>query len=175
VLSNTFEVKGQGGGLFEGNVVVRALDDKGKVLAEKPTTVQAPDAGTGGSGPWAVTLTVANVPPGTPGRIAASSPQTPNTGETSVNVVYGLAPPEVKVFPPGTCQFQPKPNAPYNSSPGGPLAGNFGATTKLYNSPQGSKVNGIPWYQFQTDPGSGNPPAWAPVTSIAAYTQGCIW
>jgi|GEM_PF-1884825 len=174
VLASTFEVRGQAGGLFEGNVFVRAYDDKGAVLAEQATTVQAPDAGTGGSGPWAVTLTV-NVVAGTPGKIVATSPQSPNAGEASVGVVYGLVPPEVKVFPPGTCQFQPKPNASFNSSPGGPLAGTFGATAKLYDSSQSSKVSGIPWYMFETDPGSGNPAVWAPVTSIAAYTQGCIW
>lgn len=174
VLSNTFEVKGAGGGLFEGNVVVRALDDKGAVLAEQATIVQAPDAGTGGSGPWSVMLTV-NVPPGTPGRIAASSPGTPNVGETSVNVVYGLVPPDVKEFPPGSCQFQARQNAPFYNQPNGTQVGTFAGGTTLYQSTKGSKVAGIAWYMFETDPGSGNAPVWAPVTSIAAYTQGCIW
>ena len=35
-------VIGMGGGLFEGNVVVQAHDAAGNVLAEQPTTVQAP-------------------------------------------------------------------------------------------------------------------------------------
>jgi hypothetical protein len=174
VLSNTFEVKGEGGGLFEGNVVVTAYDNNNVKLAEQATTIQSPNAGTGGSGPWAVTLTV-NVAAGSAGRIVASSPQSPNASPASVNVTYGLVQPNVKDFPPGSCQFQAKQNAPFYNQPNGTQVGTFAGGTTLYQSPKGSKVNGVAWYMFETDPGSGNPAVWAPVTSIAAYTQGCIW
>jgi len=84
-------VSGQGGGLPEGNVVVQALDQNGNVLAEQPTIVDAPDAGTGGQGPWAVELNI-DVEPGTPGQIYAFSPS-PADGsmmaEAAVNVTFG--------------------------------------------------------------------------------------
>jgi hypothetical protein len=162
-----------GGGLFEGNVVVRALNNQNQVLAEQATIIQAPDAGTGGSGPWAVMLTV-NVPPGTAGRITASSPGTPNAPEASVNVVYGTQPQEVKYFGPGVCKLQGKPNAPFNVYPNGPQAGVFGASG-THDSPQSVKTGGMAWYQIFLDPGSGNPGVWVPITSIQAYYQGCIW
>ena len=62
-------VNGTGTALPENNVVVRALDANGTVLAEQATIASAE---LGGSGPWSVTLAV-NVPGGTPGRIDAFS------------------------------------------------------------------------------------------------------
>ena len=49
-------VSGRGGALFEGNVVVEARAADGTVLAQTATTIEAPDAGTGGSGPWTARL-----------------------------------------------------------------------------------------------------------------------
>jgi putative lipoprotein len=66
-------VKGWGGGLFEGNVVVRALDSDGNVLAEEATIIDSPEAGIGGQGPWTAELTL-NTIPGTTGVISAFSP-----------------------------------------------------------------------------------------------------
>ena len=63
-------VSGRGGRLFEGALVVRALDDEGNVLAEAPTIVDSPNAGTGGEGDWQVSLGV-NVTPGTRGWLYA--------------------------------------------------------------------------------------------------------
>jgi uncharacterized lipoprotein YbaY len=84
-------VKGEGGGLFEGNVVVQALSASGEVLAQQATIIEAPDAGIGGSGPWAVDLHI-NAPPGTQGQIVAFS-TSPVDGSTvakdSLNVGYG--------------------------------------------------------------------------------------
>lgn len=54
-------VTGRGGALFEGTVVVQALDDNGRVLAQQPTIIDAPDAGTGGEGNWEVTLNVSEI------------------------------------------------------------------------------------------------------------------
>jgi hypothetical protein len=83
-------VNGTGTALPENNVVVRALDANGGVLAEQPTVA---DAEVGGSGPWSVTLSV-DVAGGTPGRIEASS-TSPADGsviaQASVDVVYGAA------------------------------------------------------------------------------------
>ncbi len=93
-ISQAVLVIGMGGGLFEGNVVVQARDAAGNVLAEQPTTIDAPDAGTGGEGLWDVLLSI-NVQPGTPGQIVAFS-QSPvdgsNMAEAMVEVTFGEPP-----------------------------------------------------------------------------------
>jgi putative lipoprotein len=91
---NPIQVSGNGGGLPEGNVVVRALDDSDRVLAEVATILQGQDVGTGGAGTWSVALTV-DVPPGTTGKLMAFSPS-PLDGSyvasAAVNVIFGGAP-----------------------------------------------------------------------------------
>jgi uncharacterized lipoprotein YbaY len=90
-IANPFTISGMAGGLFEGNVVVHALDANGNVLAEQPTTIQSPDAGIGGQGPWSTQLSV-SIEPGSSGRIYAfsTSPQDGSTvASASVDVVYG--------------------------------------------------------------------------------------
>jgi putative lipoprotein len=91
--ANPIQASGKGGGLFEGNVVVRALDANEQILAEEATILQGPDVGTGGAGTWSVQLAV-DVPPGMAGKIVAFSPS-PVDGSyvTSavVNVTYGEA------------------------------------------------------------------------------------
>jgi hypothetical protein len=86
-----FTVRGTGAALPEGNVIVQAIDGNNTLLAEAPTTVQAPDAGTGGAGPWEVQLSV-STPPGTLGRVRAFS-TSPADGavlaDTSVSVYFG--------------------------------------------------------------------------------------
>ena len=91
--ANPITVKGTGGALFEGNVVVEALDENGTVLAQGATTIEAPDAGTGGEGPWQITMSV-QVELGTPGSIRAFSTSAQDgsvTAEDSVAVVFGEA------------------------------------------------------------------------------------
>ena len=92
-ISTPVTVTGMGGGLFEGNVVVQALDAAGNLLAQQPTTISAPDAGLGGAGPWSVQLNII-VAPGTAGLIYAFS-TSPESGETVaeawVDVVFGQA------------------------------------------------------------------------------------
>jgi uncharacterized lipoprotein YbaY/heat shock protein HslJ len=86
-----FLVSGMAGGLFEGNVVVEALDNQGNLLASEATTIQSENAGIGGEGPWSISLSV-NVPPGTPGTVRAysQSPADGNiTAEASVPAVFG--------------------------------------------------------------------------------------
>jgi uncharacterized lipoprotein YbaY len=82
-------VSGTGTGLFENNVVVRALDQDGNVLAEQVTTLDASE--TGGSGSWAVELSV-SVNPGTVGQIVAVSPDPSGSqpvASSKVGVTYG--------------------------------------------------------------------------------------
>jgi hypothetical protein len=175
VLPATFEVKGIAGGLFEGNVYVRALDNTGKMLADKATVVQTGDAGVGGQGPWAVTLTV-NVPAGTPGRIVANSPGTPAAPEVAVNVTYGVADGQVKEFAPGQCKFQARAGTPYYTyHTGGSQAGTFPGDATWYEATQGVKVGGLAWYMFYADPKARHVAYWAPVTSIALYYNTCVW
>jgi hypothetical protein len=85
-------VSGTGTALPENNVVVRALDVDGNVLAEQPTIASAD---VGGSGPWSVTLAV-GVAGGTTGRIEAFSPS-PADGsilaQAVVDVTYGAPDP----------------------------------------------------------------------------------
>ncbi len=66
----SFKVSGMGGGLFENNVVVRALDSAGNVLVEQPTIAVTNEVG--GSGPWEITLNIV-VAPGTRGALEAYS------------------------------------------------------------------------------------------------------
>ncbi|MCC6803008.1 MAG: LysM peptidoglycan-binding domain-containing protein [Anaerolineae bacterium] len=90
-ISIPINVTGKGGALFEGNVVVRALDELGNVLDEKATTVNAPDAGTGGAGPWQTALNV-NVAEGTRGSIIAFSTSAQDgsiVAFASIYVTYG--------------------------------------------------------------------------------------
>lgn len=92
-------VSGMGAGLFEGNVVVRILDDDGQELALQPAILQSPEAGTGGEGPWEVELHI-DIEAPTEGRIVAFSPS-PRDGEgwtASDEVDVSLAP-ETAQFP----------------------------------------------------------------------------
>jgi heat shock protein HslJ len=73
------QVSGMGAGLFEGNVVVQALDADGNELALAPTIIDSPEAGIGGEGPWKIELDI-TVDTATPGKIVAFSPS-PKDGE----------------------------------------------------------------------------------------------
>jgi heat shock protein HslJ len=87
-------VSGSGAGLFEGNVVVEALDAQGNLLAQVPTTLQGPDVGTGGEGTWSTELTI-EVEPGTGGTIRAyaTSPKDGSViAEDRVGVSLGQTP-----------------------------------------------------------------------------------
>jgi len=71
-ISKPVVVSGNAGGLYEGSVVVQVLDQDGNVLTEGTTTINAPDAGTGGSGPWQIELNV-QAEQGTSGVVRAFS------------------------------------------------------------------------------------------------------
>ena len=68
VLPALFTVSGTGQGLYEGTVVVRALDRAGNLLAQTVATAQGNDVGSGGPGTWSVQLPV-YAAPGTRGKI----------------------------------------------------------------------------------------------------------
>ena len=90
-IPQSVKVSGMAGGLFEGNLVVQALDQDGNVLAQQPTTIYAPDAGTGAAGPWSVELVVP-VKPGSPGHIYAFSLSPEDGGmvaSADIEVTYG--------------------------------------------------------------------------------------
>lgn len=73
--------------------MVQALDRNGNVLAEQPTTIDAPDAVTGGQGPWSVQLDI-DTEPGMAGRIRAYSPSPADNSvmaEAAINVIFGQA------------------------------------------------------------------------------------
>ena len=89
-IPTTFTVRGRGGGLTEGNVVVQARNSSGSVLAQQATVMQGPEVGTGGQGMWSVLLTV-NVAQGTRGSVSAFSPGSP--AAASVRVVFGSGAP----------------------------------------------------------------------------------
>ena len=106
-LSKPITVKGVGEGLFEGTVVVEALDESSNVLAQVPTIIDSPEAGVGGKGPWEVELNVETTP-GIMGTIRAFS-TSPKDGslmaESKVVVQYGEeveATPEPTPLPPDT-------------------------------------------------------------------------
>jgi len=97
-ITSPVTVKGEAGALFEGNLVIQVLDAAGGVLAQKPTTVQSPDAGTGGAGPWSVELVVpaSSVAPGTAGQIyayAASPKDGSVVAADSVSISFAGTPP----------------------------------------------------------------------------------
>lgn len=85
--TGTVEISGNGGGLFEGNVVVQAVDLNGVVVAENFGTVSA--AEVGGQGPWQTTLEISE---SFRGSLVAFSPN-PADGsrlaETVLDVVFG--------------------------------------------------------------------------------------
>jgi heat shock protein HslJ len=93
-ISRPVTVRGSGGALAEGNVVVEALDAGGSVLVQQPVVLQGPDVGTGGEGTWSVELNI-DAEPGTAGRIRAYHPS-PLDGsivaEDSVEVSLGQTP-----------------------------------------------------------------------------------
>ena len=84
--------------MLEGNVIVQALDEDGKVLAEQATALQGPDVGSGGEGTWSVQLIV-QPPQGAPGRIVAFAPDPEGDGplaSAAVSVTYGEQAPSLE-------------------------------------------------------------------------------
>jgi hypothetical protein len=92
-LGEPLVIRGIGRALFEGHLMVEVLNNRGEVLAEEPTMVQAEDAGTGGEGPWSVRLPL-DVKEGTWGLVYAFSTSAKDgsvVAADAVPVVLGAA------------------------------------------------------------------------------------
>ncbi|MBK8047280.1 MAG: LysM peptidoglycan-binding domain-containing protein [Anaerolineales bacterium] len=113
-------VSGTGSGLPENTVVVQALDTRGRIIAQRPTTVEAP---LGSFGPWRVTLDY-NVPAGTPGYIYAFA-QSPADGsimaEATVPVTFGQYMPPTATFTPAPPTPRPPTATPTRIAPPTPM------------------------------------------------------
>jgi heat shock protein HslJ len=92
--SAPINITGDAAGLFEGGLVVQALDQNGAVLAQAPATINAPAGGLGTAGQWSVSLTVQGAVSGSPGQIYAFS-NSPVDGsviaQDRVNVTYATS------------------------------------------------------------------------------------
>jgi heat shock protein HslJ len=89
--SAPINVTGDGAGLFEGGLVVQALDQNGAVLAQVPAAINAPQAGLGMAGQWAASLTVQGIKSGATGQIYAFSTSAVDgsvIAQDRVNVTY---------------------------------------------------------------------------------------
>ena len=89
-ISQPVTVSGAGMGLFEGNVVVQAYDGQSNLLAQATTIIDSPDAGTGGTGPWTVTLNLPTPtdPEGLIFAFSNSPADSSLTASSSVEVAY---------------------------------------------------------------------------------------
>ncbi len=89
---------GDGEGLPENNVAVRAVTDAGDTVGQGTATVDAP---LGQAGEWRTSIFV-NVEPGTTGRIVALAPSPADgtiVAQDSIQVTYGQAVPEITPTP----------------------------------------------------------------------------
>lgn len=83
-----FTVSGEGGALFEGNVALEVIDADGSVLVVTSTIVDAPDAGTGGEGPWRIDLSIDYTGEAIIHAFAASPRDGAIVAEDSVSVTF---------------------------------------------------------------------------------------
>jgi LysM repeat protein len=171
-LPATFTVSGAGAGLPEGNVVVTAKDSSGRILAQKATTLQGANVGTGGEGAWSTSLTV-NASTVTSGAIEATSPGTSALAAVSITFSgAGSGGGTSVVYAPGQCTLYGLPGAPMYQYPGGPMVGQFVAGGPV-EAKQRTVYNNMDWYMIQPEASAGNPPMWVPVTSLSSVGSGC--
>jgi hypothetical protein len=64
------------------------------------------------------------------------------------------------------------PGAPLYQYPGGPVVGAFG-TNGTFEASQRTTYNGMTWFMIQPEASMGNPPMWAPASSLAIVGPGC--
>ena len=84
-----FTVSGEGGALFEGGVAVEVLDAGGNQLAIQPTIIDSPEAGTGGSGPWSLDMSMSSYTGAATIHAFATSPRDGAiVAEDSVSVTF---------------------------------------------------------------------------------------
>ncbi len=169
ILPAMFQANGSGGNLFEGNVVVRAVDQGGYVLAEQATTLQGPNVGTGGSGVWSVSLTV-NVATGTNGTIQASSPD--DSAFASIAVVFGQGNSGGTVYPLGQCFIDVKSGTTAYNQPNGANVAQFVANGTL-NALQRQQVSGMNWYRYEMLIDAAMRTLWSPQNELTGVGGGC--
>lgn len=75
-VNSPYFVSGTGGGLLEGNVVVRLLDGSGLLMAQQTTTLQGQNVSFGGPGVWSVQFNNVIGQPLSNGTIEVLSPGT---------------------------------------------------------------------------------------------------
>jgi LysM repeat protein len=172
VLAMTFTASGTGGGLNGSQVVVRARDGSGHVLAEQTTTLQVAGGSTSGRGTRSTARSV-DVSAGTTGSVVALAPGS-GAQAAAVQVTFGSVSSDYEDYAPGACRIRGKAGSPFYAYPGGPEVGHF-ASAAVLKATRGAKVDGAYWYQV--DPGSGavNPPYWVPATSTSASDPGCVF
>ncbi len=167
VLPNAFTVSGRGGGLPEGNVVVRVRDDNGTVLVEQAAVLQGPEVDLGGQGTWSVDLTIPS--PATPGGvIEAYSPGT--SAFASVRVFFQNAGGAVD-YPPGQCQVRVNANTRAFDAPNGNYLGNFSGDGS-FEANRREQVNGENWYRLPIQVGS-TPAIWVKAGELTGVSVGC--
>ena len=166
VLPNAFTVSGRGGGLPEGNVVVRVKDAHGNVLVEQATALQGENVGVGGEGTWSVDLTIP-APSTTNGVIEASSPGTGAFASVPVFFQNGGA----VDYPPGQCQVQVSASTRAFDAPNGSYLGNFSGDG-AFEANRREQVNGENWYRLPIQVGD-NPAIWVKAGELAGVTAGC--
>ncbi len=100
VLPATFTVSGEGGGLFEGEVVVRAEDRAGRVLALQPTILQGLDVVAGGTGTYDGKIVAYSTSPRDGSIVASASVLVTFTPEVSAPFIKISCPTPGSTLPP---------------------------------------------------------------------------
>ena len=175
-LPATFTVSGRGAGLFEGNVVVRAVSDASVVLFERATTLQGTNVGTGGEGTFSMQVTINTT---TAGRVEAFNTESGLRDSVRVFFNGGVGPQPQPAsyhdFQPNQCQVTPRVGAHSYSFPDGPAATPF--TTGIAQSAlRGVRTgSGEVWFLVDYPPGAGIPDAWVRAADLSNQSGTCSW
>ncbi len=148
ILPPTFNVSGLGGALGDGQVVVRARDREGVLLAEETTVIEGPGALTNGEGPWHITLTV-YVPANMGGTLEAATPDgaVVIVQPVVVPVTFTGGGPQTIVYAAGQCEIIPVLRAPLYAYPGGPVVVEANSTLPVA-AIRGVYHNDRRWYEL---------------------------
>ena len=175
-LPATFTVSGRGAGLFEGNVVVRAVSDAGVILFERATTLQGSNVGAGGEGTFSMQVTINTT---TAGRVEAFN--TESGLRDSVRVFFNGGggpqpqPASYHDFQPNQCQVTARVGAPSYSFPDGPAATPF-ATGGTFSALRGVRTgSGEVWFLVDYPPGASVPDAWVRASDLSNQSGTCSW
>jgi len=121
-------------------------------------------------GYWSTQLTV-NMPPGTPGRIEVTAPNT-NAKAVVSPVYFGQGGSGSVDYPPGQCQITVAAGTPAYDQPNGTVVGQF-VTAGTLESQRREQINGVNWYRVQV-PVNGQPrDLWVSSVNITTIGGGC--